>query len=918
MDYADVFTTPFNHRIRPKFAGYFFINGDVVAIPYLMDNNRENIHLYRDRLYREYWRFFLYSKTNRGYKFYYDLTNDKFVSRDCHGVDFIEDLPSIDFKDEFDISPQHVLWSAKWLKWFLKCFRAYTFEIDTLYNKLILAPINILMRAIILMKKRPNEALGIIKTGNFARLLSTTTRFNVKTEKPFANYIRTTNNSNFLRHPNSNQIEDWQLLSQIVKPSQEQIKLNKKIPDCFDGFICPYDLNANIKNFAKFFNIVYDVQCYQPTVDNTLDILINQLIKANLLVKTYDENSDPESYECLTNFNTENTINIKPLLINGTLPTPYTIKGDILSFYHAVKKLNPWIEVRELNGFPLLNRFAGMPMKPYKNYYISPYELNTFEQKYYQSGDMPQISLIGELFLKSRKLALHDRSVGAASYFKSSLTSDHSLFTCTFSNEVVSTFISTNTKDLPHFRDDFDETTGLPIKHTKPIQLVNGNFIPLKVAFAANLHTNEDAYVINEKLNFNIVITKKMNYDFTPSKDSQFILADPNNCAKYICNPKTGRREELLIKIATVYTTEDVEPAHYTKIICIKRDENIFDFYKTLDSKDILDLASEKDINFNIEVRYNNGKAQILLEMIYRVPYYDGIKLCNLSAQKGLGFFQNLSQYRTKTGEEPDLIMSLFGIIGRCPFPQLQEMADSKTSEPIMFYDQNNKVSAQGFAGTSLFYICKNNASVISMAGTMKIDHLTNICFSLNNASLSLFAKIQDRYKSSERGKRFPLENMNILELYGLQKTFIECRSELDVNNDVPAIMEQIEHNERIENDLYLKTLNAPHTSTIETETPTSTTATSKKRSASGVSKKPLKKKKTNPSNDDVLNDLVFAPNDDGLNSQQICTTNKNLKDPISIKNRNQYKIIDEILNIVNAITKNNTLKQSKKKSATN
>lgn len=784
MQYENVFTSVFDYAIRPKFAGYFFINGDIVAIPYLMDNNRENIHLYRDRLYREYWRFFLYTKTNRGYRFYYDLTNDKFVSRDCYGVDFVESLPKINFKDEFDISPRHVLWSIDWLKWFLKSFQMYSFEIDTLYNKLILSPINILMRAIILMRKRPNEALGIIKAGNFARLLSTTTRFNVKTEKPFANYIRTTNNSNFLRHPNSNQIEDWQLLTQIVKPCQEQIKLSKKIPDCFDGFICPYDLNANIKNFAKFFNIVYDVQCFQPTKDHVVDDLIDGLLNSGYLKASYTPDMNPSDIPLLP---AESINPFKPVLINGTLPTPYTIPTDIQTFYKAVKSRNPHIEVRILNGYVSLNCFAGMPMKPYKDYFISPYELNTFEQEYFKSGHMPQISLIGKLFIKSRKLALHDRSVGAASYFKSSLTSDQSLFTSIFSNEVLSTFISTDTRKLPHFRRDFDER-GVAIKHTKPIRLVNGNFIPLQVAFSANLNTNEDAYVINEKLNFNIVITKKMNYDFTPSKDLQFVLADPKNCAQYIVNPSTGRREELLIKIATVYTTEDVEPAHYTKITCLKRDENIYDFYKTLDSRDILELPSEKDITFNIEVRYNNGRAQILLEMIYRVPYYDGLKLCNLSAQKGLGFFHNLSQYRTADGQEPDIIMSLFGIIGRCPFPQLQEMADSTKAKPIYFYDQEKKVSAVGFAGTADFYICKNNASIISMSGGMKIDHLTNNCFNMNNLGVTLFAKSQDRFEAKDRYKLFPSEHINTLELYHLQKTSVQCRSELSEQNNPDAL----------------------------------------------------------------------------------------------------------------------------------
>lgn len=858
MSYSDVFTDIFSKSIRSKIAGYFFINGDIVAIPFLMDNNRENIHLYKDRLLHEFWRFFLYTKTNRGYKFYYDLINDRFISRDCHGVDFIEELPNIVLKEEFDVRDESILWHKRWIKWLLKSFIPYRFEIDTMYNKLILSPINIITRAIILMRKRPNEALNIIKTGNFARLLSTTTRFNVKTEKTFANHIRSTNNSNFLRHPNSNQIEDWQLLSQIVKPSQEQIKLSKKIPDNFDGFICPYDLNANIKNFAKFFNIVYDVQCYQPTESDVLDTLVKRLLKCGILKESFGLHDDPNELPSLR----QPTLHTRPVLLNGTLPTKYTLTCSLISLYRVVKRINPWIEVRELNGFASLNCFAGMAMKKYRDYYISPYELNTFEKEYMNSGKMPQVSLIGRMFLNSYKLSLHDRSIGSAGYYKSSLTSHNNIYTYALSNEVVSTYISTNTDKLPHFIHDFDEH-GKAIKHTKAIKFLDGNFIPLKVGFCASLYTNEDGYSINEKLNFNVVITKKMNYDFTPSKDSQFILADPKKCAQFICNAYTGERKELLIKICTVYTTDEIEPSHYTKLVCLKREENIYDFYKSLDSRDVLQLPSEEDISFYIEIRHSSGRAQILLQMVYCVPFYDGLKLCNLSAQKGLGAFHNMRQYRTASGEEPDILMSIFGIVGRCPLAQLQEMVnnDEEKADKLYFYDETNKAIDCGWVSTCNFFLCKNISNIIRMAGGMKVDHLTHFCFIMNNLSMSLYSKIQDRFKPQDRFKLFPKEHIDILELYALQKTHIQCSTSSDIK--VPASI------------------------------PGS-------KCSRALARPSYKRKCNNPPDDDVDAKRALKEDSDTENSHLD-------SDPITIKNQKQMFIYDEIFKIIRKLeTKKN------------
>lgn len=114
--YKNVFTEVFDRPIRSKIGGCFIMNGDIVIIPYLMDNNRENIHLYKDRLNHEFWRFFLYSKTNRGYKFNYDVLQKKFIARDCHGIDYVETLPVVDLKSEFDISPKHILWTSDWMK----------------------------------------------------------------------------------------------------------------------------------------------------------------------------------------------------------------------------------------------------------------------------------------------------------------------------------------------------------------------------------------------------------------------------------------------------------------------------------------------------------------------------------------------------------------------------------------------------------------------------------------------------------------------------------------------------------------------------------------------------------------------------------------------------------------------------------
>lgn len=745
--------------LKDFFLGYFMINGQIVAIPYILTNNREKPHKYLKKTKHSQFRLFLYNRTGKGNKFALEIVNGehRFTYRDHLGIDH-STIPQIfDTLFAFDIDKKHINLNSVIIKDVLLILSTMKIDIDDLENKIMLSPTNILSKYLIVAVKDPILAKKILSSGNLQKLLSSKIEYKSNDKPCFNQSLYSVDNHNLYRQPNSNQLVKVSLLTNLVRPTQEHIKIGKNFPTNFNGFICPYDFSTNIKNFAKTMTIVHDIKCYQPKTYNEFDIMLNELLQRKIIKNYNTLNSHSSSLK-----------NKNILLVKGCIPTKYYIPNlKFASFFHIVKSINPFFEIQRIKSYVILNAFIGLPMKPYKNFYISCYELKTFFPNYSNNPNFNCYSLTGLVMKAYNNYETKSKSMSAIGHAKSKIVGVEFLSLFFFTNEIYNIFLSTVTP-LPLYQNQKANTC----LRSVPVNIIDGT-IELRVLFAGIPNITEDAYVVNENINFNVLIARKFNFEFNVSPETIIIPCTKNSCAQFIKNGLN--RVELLVKVCTIQTNSNFNVHILTKLTCIKKPNNIYEIYKSLNYSNVLRLNSVKDIQFSFVYMSNTEKISILMYMYYKVPYFDGLKLSNNCGQKGICTFADLSMFKCIDNTEIDVIASACSIPGRNPFSQLNEM--SKTIKKVRYLNKStNHLESNGFSGVCKMKILRNMACGLRSNGLMKLDTLTCSVFNMNNCNLSIFNKIQDKHE--KKYEFLPKQNKRMLECYSLQKTFIDLGTE--------------------------------------------------------------------------------------------------------------------------------------------
>ncbi|MGI4813455.1 MAG: hypothetical protein ACRYGG_09015 [Janthinobacterium lividum] len=735
----------FGSELKNKLLGHFFISGEIVVIPFIMENNRENLHFFKDgKTKLNYWRFFLYNTNNNGFKFEYCVNTDKFSFRNkrgeikSEGQDISKD---VDFKKEFMVDDKHIIMNTVWIKDVIKTLMNNGFNIDDMENKWLLSTVNILFRLFIKAQKNPKEAAAILANGDFSRLVSSNVQYMGKDDKNSSTQLKATTTSNQYRRPLSMQVMNADLISQATKLTQEQIKLKKRMPDNLVGFICPYDFNTNIKNFAKNYNVVHDVEFIAYTDLNVLNTVLETLLIEGFIGRAFDENSLPQSdkMQCLIKL----------------LPTPYAPIAKFKSIFYRVKAINSGVEIKLKRKYIIFDISLGTPLKRYKNIRLTPYELTHYFKRLTKSPDFEITSLSGLKFKANHHYESKERSISSTSYAKSKISTENEQMAFFFSNEVYCSFLGDGNK----FKKE-DE---------KRLNLTEDGHFSMDVLFAGIPEINEDTYVVDSAVDFNICICKKYNYEFDVKSDVQITPTNLKTASRFITNAY-GEIEEWQIKLFTIYSETNLASLYYGKILCLPRGNNVYDFYKTLNDSSLLKVPLDQ-IKTSIDIRHNVTKGvdklEILIYLTYHTPFIDGLKMANYCGEKGLVWRKDLSDFKTADGKSPQVIMSLYSYLSRFPLPQLIEMA--KNGFETVYFDGK----PIGKMGKCKFFVLKNSASEIKMNGLMKIDILTTNAFNMNNLNGSLYCKIQNCLHSDEKFCFFPRANQSLLSLYSLQKTKI-------------------------------------------------------------------------------------------------------------------------------------------------
>lgn len=789
--------------------GYCVDDGHLGVLPSLIMNNREKLHRYVDRNQQNCRVIYMYNFMDRGSVL--KLWDGKrMLFRDQNGKDHVgaEEINKyFSSKTVIGVDRSHTFDSHDWL--LLNIQTRQIHPIDSFHNKIVLTPAVIMYRVLMRCRTAKNVTIcrSRIASGQFHFFLSQTTTFQMSHTHHGANMLESFTDSNLIRRPLAHQLgATYDSFFQITRVSKPHLKLDQPYPYNSYGFLCPYYFSSNISNFSKTLSLVEDVVINFKTINVLNDILA-------YLSKSIDFPVENNKFTITPITRVASDAEVAPRIIPGhiivqeCIATRYCVEGDLKHFLiHLKQRFDSAFEltVESHTKRVYINAIAGTVMKltPSEIWAGAPggemlkftsLELEHFFNDYYTSTSFPIHSVPVKALMPYTAYEEPTKSITTASQLRNRLLTDQYAHLFNFSNEITGTYLGLDVGEggtLPQFRD-----SKVKCDIRVPVQ-ANCTF-KLKTLICSDLHLNEDAYVLNERLNFNILIKRKYNINlpFSMEQGDRLILErnplthapEPKVIYKY--DPVTGKPILITFIIGTLYTRRIFNRIMIYKINLLKIDENVYLLYRQCDQSDLMqqnclrvssaayhsqntmppssnfwvnnkdDYHQEDDAPLIVppskseklkkykpdsDITNKPGGSScestlfIYLYLEYRLPYYSGLKLCNFSGQKGLTCtFKNLSAYRVND-VEPDVLVSAISIASRKPLPQLKEMAHYPVAQDP--YNPNRLIAE------TTYFALKNRAMDMAISCNIKIDNLTAIVMSMNNLNYCLYHKSQDAY----------------------------------------------------------------------------------------------------------------------------------------------------------------------------
>lgn len=751
--------------LRQKLRGFCVDDGHLGVLPSLIMNNREKIHNYTDRNMKNCRVLYMYNFMDRGSVL--KLWDGKaMLFRDQNGDDHVGPASQFSSKTVIGVSDEYTVCTHDWLK--LNLETKTLCHIDSFRNKIILTPAVIMYR--VLMRCRNPQNVAICRTriaaGHFHFFLSQTATFQMSHSYHGSNMLESFTDSNLIRRPMAHQIgATYDHFFQITRVSKPHLKMDQPFPSMGHGFLCPYYFSSNISNFSKTLSLVEDVVVNFKTI-NVIESIMRH----------FDElcttGEDGRGFSVTRMELADAKIIPGHVIVQEVVATIFRVEGDMKRLLiHLKYKFDSAMEMSICpeTGRVYVSSIAGTAMKMTpseiwgnapgdKALNFSATELAYFFPEYYTSNSFPIHSVPAKVLKPYTAYEEPTKSITTASQLRNKLLTDSHAELFNFSNEITGTYLGcgggSGGSELPQFRN-----SRITCDRAVAVQ-PNGSF-KLKTLICSDLNLNEDAYVFNERLNFNVLIKQKYNISLPFSTDDgdKLVLErnqsgqyEPQIVYKY--DPVSGAPILITFILGTLYTRKEFNCVMIYKLNLLKIDKNVYLLYRQSDQSDLLQQTNirastvvypSQNSGNQSRVFWKNPPADaggaaeptiyVYLHLEYRLPYYSGFKICNYSGQKGICNFKNLSRYAIN-GVEPDALISAISIVGRKPLPQLKEMAHY----PVAVDAENpNKIIAE-----TTYFALRNRAMDMAISCNIKIDNLTAIVMSMNNLNYCLYAKSQD------------------------------------------------------------------------------------------------------------------------------------------------------------------------------
>lgn len=813
--YPDAYSE--NNPVFEDLFGMIYVDASLCHFSNLLTNRKELIH--RVKRGPGIYCLYIYDSKDRGHKLSIDDTNT-ITYRNHKGEERFVQGNNFEMDADFSVETRH--FNLINMKHSFSRLSKQRIDIDSIENKNILSPINILYRALVFALRDPKSATTFLTKGEIEKFASLNISY---IEKGISNGKFSVRGKNFLNGTNHTSSFNYKklqpnqiLLSKntwdrsIVRPIPKNVSVSS-IPKKTQYFLCLAEKSISIDSPNRWLTLLPEIiisNNVHMKKYKTLDIILDQLVEKKffkVMMQNNDNDDDDENIneQCI-------------VMVSGGLVTRYYVRPTVmrdrechLKMLLFIKSINPFVEIYAGKNFLMMNLNQGIPFRLAKLsgrvVPMSPLEMWSAFMPYI-SGIVDSFSLFGpnctDTIKSMAQYITINKLMAAVNYSKNKYSCSKAQKYFELTNENICVYFEDVTYGQKLQNERKRKHTPCQEPESKRAKLENGDIektnsqhkstasdqsianlkfnktnstFNMNILFSSHPQMTADSYVLDRNINMNCIIYQRSRFEIDYNSEVNIHFNDLSKTSFLVEKDAVGNVLKKFIKIMIIEKLGSALQYHCfpqikLKIIETKNNTGYhYVIYKYFDEISYL-YADEKNINISIIASMEQNrrafqKTRIDIITKLNIDYYNGIKPSEQCGQKGLLIRQDTSRYPKiiAPNVRPHIVGSIFSLIGRFPLIQLKSIKKKQI-----------KNSADCLYGNYEFIVLKNITTATK--SPIRQDLYSNKCIQTNNCTRTQYTMLQQSYSHNEIGRILPHENANALNILSILKKNIRIKDE--------------------------------------------------------------------------------------------------------------------------------------------
>lgn len=816
----------YQEKFYNQLYGYYKLRHCTAHIPYILMNNRENIHKIKNKSVNKFQSSFgsfkmrstksieqnrikiqknkkngvikrnnqilltkyFYNNKLRGnvFKFFNDAAgNETFIHRNHLGVDFLNSVDNLlNTYGVHNINIKHLdVYNVTLIKKLFKDISPHLRHIDTLSNKVIMSP-GLLMEKLIRMIDAGDikRAVKIIYSGNWFDLCSSTSNFVTSSqsyrkqtvEQPsllrvvdnFSQNGKNNSKNNLTENINMDYVSN--VYKKTVSFSRDRfLQVSRASSSSVLNQIIPSKANGFLCPIDRgtnidSFNKQY-VMLSNVHIYTQYDLLKLKMLNLNEIFEKLLSNN------IIIKSNNQNlTSSSYRLAVNGGIPTKYTIlftdSFTFSTFFLLIKQLNQFIEIIQYPKWILLNNINGIPFKKCTIYNKLVIYFSPYELENYFSNFSSFYNLFCPL--------CPDIVINNLDYLKLCKIL-HSL------NYLKKAIIDVKVAPLSIFTEsncNWYQYLKKQTNNKNDSNLLCKNAITLKTIIMTEPLCTQDGYLMNSKCLDNQLFFFIRKYSISIVYDNSFKIFMNHDCLNFNVTPCSNNGYFIFIcEIQNKYKELTIlkNPKISVSTYCMGNDNYSHYLYIHM-------FRSTAEINnhnvYCSSYIHNNilMPKQSILEINvfcqFHQSHYDGKKITDFYGSKGLineylNFDEKYNHLKSKMNISPSQPFDVDLVVS--PSSILSRLPIPQISSILkQSKNRQDEFESKIVYGNMNFNILKNASFEHINTSLMRFDNNTSNMLNINKCPVTTYELLQQSHTNDcDKYKIMPQNNLNILDV---------------------------------------------------------------------------------------------------------------------------------------------------------